>query len=134
MDSQNGGIALASGLAQSLAAVVPGAIVVRAAGDVVEVSSHLVEWTAASFVGQLLNQPGDRRALIETAAWNALNTVQDFVTEVFRQPWPCPLDPSASSGTMALPAVSLEESTLHMWYGERSTPSLQLRSIQVDGL
>jgi hypothetical protein len=89
---------------------------------------------AASFVGQLLDQSGDKRTLVETAAWNALNTVQDFVTEVIRQPWPRPLDPRASSSEIASPNVSLERSTLHLWYGDRITPSVQLRSIHVDWL
>jgi hypothetical protein len=48
-------------------------------------------------------------------------------------PWPIPLDASESSGTMALPAVALEERTLHMWYGERSGPTLKLQSIDVAG-
>ena len=128
------GAGLARELAGRLSVVVPESFAVSPSGDTVEVRSTRAPWVATSLVGHLLDQPMDTRTLVEIAAFNALDTVQDYVSEVLREPWPTLAGRGALSRTMALAGVAIDGDALHLWYGEREKPALSLASIKLTDL
>ncbi len=67
---------------------------------------------------------GDSPEGIASAAHALLNSVQDYVSEELREPWP----------SLALPEAVVEGSTLRMWFGDRSAPALAVSEIELTAL
>ena len=69
------------------------------------------------------NEDRDAGELAQLIAGNALESVQDAVSESFREPWP-----ELTRRVMALPGTRRDESYIYLWYG----PSERSAVISVD--
>ncbi len=104
---------LATLIADRLNAVVPETFTVSEANGVVGITSSKVWWGAQSHVATLADQPdGETSASLETAAWNALSAVLDYISEVEKEMWPGGADYGS-------PYVAVENGALRLWYGPR---------------
>jgi hypothetical protein len=122
----------AAALAERLALVLPSSFSAVARYGVIEMRSELVSWTAYGIVDWFVDEPDPLPDRFERAAWNVLNTAQDFVSEVTREPWPRAL--GAVRSEMAPPAAVVENRILKCWYGESVSPIVELPAIALDDL
>jgi hypothetical protein len=83
-------------------------------------------------VTNLVDQPGDRIELLQSAAWSALNTVQDFASEALQEPWPS--SPGRPRSYMPAAQALIEGDTLRLWYGDAHSATLMLPSIRLGTL
>ena len=120
-------------LAARLSAVVPPLISVQYRDGSVTVSANDISWSAGSAVRELVDQPCDLAKAIEIAAWNALDTIQDFVTEVLRTPWPSSDESLVKYGRSYLPPANavVEGNMLNLCFGEKSDPVMLLPGIRL---
>ena len=107
------GTRLATLIADRLNAVVPETFTVSAENGVVGITSSKVWWGGQSFVGVLAAQPnncetGGEYSALESAAWNALSAVQDYISEVEKEMWPGGADYGS-------PSVAVERGALRLW-------------------
>lgn len=112
----------ASALAQRVQSVVPEGFIVSAEGGWVRVSRG-DDWGTSTGVELVL---GDNNEGMAIAASAVLNSVQDYVSQELREPWPC--------GRFDLPEAVVEGSTLRMWFGDRSRPTLAVSEIDLTDL
>jgi hypothetical protein len=61
---------------------------------------------------------------IQRVAEALMSDVQDAIAEELRRPWP-------GDRTMPMPAAEIRGGQLHLWFGERDSPTLVLRPIQL---
>jgi hypothetical protein len=114
---------LAHALATRLVAVVPAGFSVVADGPEVAVASGA--WSVSIDVKALVEQEGDPNENVQSGAWAVLSTVQDFITEELRQPWPDGVVP------LPIPATAVEGARLRLWYGDEREPVLELPPISL---
>ena len=77
----------------------------------------------------IVNQDGDLRDNIVTAAIMVLSDVQDFVAESMTSPWP-----SASDGAvLPCPDAEWDGDSLTLFFGRPDAPALALQPILLDG-
>jgi hypothetical protein len=116
-------LTLAHALATRLVAVVPDGISVVADGSSVDVVS--AAWSVTVDLGSLVEQEGDPNQNAESGALAVLNTVQDFVTEELKRPWP------EGGAPLPVPAAAVEGGELRLWYGDEREPALRLPPIRL---
>jgi hypothetical protein len=114
------GNGFASALAEWVQSVVRDGFTVRAEEGWVRVSRGDDIGTSTG-VAEIM---GDSREGMASAASAVLNSVQDYVSEELREPWP----------SLDVPEVAVEDSTLRMWFGERSSPTLAVSDIDLTEL
>ena len=110
----------AQALADRVQAVVPDGFTVMAEDGAVRVS-HGDEYGTSTGVAEITGGIRERTAWAASAL---LSSVQDYVSEELRVPWP----------SLALPDAVLEGSRLIMWFGDRSNPVLTLAVIDLTAL
>lgn len=111
---------LATLLAARLCAVVPPSFDVRAVGSAVVVHDP-DGWNLTMDIGWIEEEDDDRTdiELAELVVGNALNHLQDAVSEAEKVPWP-PLAPGSMK--MAPYGTRADDTSIHLWFGrsERS--------------
>ena len=120
-------------LAGRLNAIVPDGFSVTAADGFVCVTSASspfhsgsgVEWHVEQHAGNPLDN-------ITVAARNALNAVQDFISEETRWPWPPA--PGRSRTYMAMPFATIRGGNLILGYGEADQLALTIEPIPLHAL
>lgn len=119
--------ALAQGLAEQLAPLLPEPLMLQAKGSVVRASCPNGLWTETR-LAPIVNQPGAVSEHLISAAHSVLSSMQDFVVLNTRSPWPVPEGGTGSTEGSYLhpPGVSIKENTLHLWYGGQSDPVVEL--------
>jgi hypothetical protein len=71
-----------------------------------------------------LIDPGNVDDLMQSAAWNVLSTVQDYISEELRDMWP--------TNPLPNPHTEVVGNELALWYGNQG--ELRLPSIPLDAL
>lgn len=122
-------IAFAALLAKRLQEVVPEGFIVKAEGDWVTVcAADDEDMTTSTGVGGIMR---DHEGDVESATWAVLSSVQDFVSEGLKEPWP---GARSVPRRFFQPEVAVEGSTLHMWFGDRNQPTLAVSDIDLTEL
>ena len=118
---------LAAMLASRLSRVVPSTLGVRAHGHRVDVFDGN-ECFPASAAAAIVDD-SDGRSLeekVEVASCAVLNGVQDAIAQALRAEWPV-----LPKGGMALPDARCDGPRLHLWFGERAAPVVELVPIEL---
>ena len=115
---------MAAALAERLDPIVPPPFRVRAEGNELIVD-HPTGWGLWMPLEWIEDENEDRAAgeLAELIAGNALDSVQDAVSESSREPWP-----ELTRRVMALPGTRRDDAHIYLWYG----PSEQSAVISID--
>jgi hypothetical protein len=120
-------------LANRLNAVVPNGFSVTAADGFVLVKLANKPFGSGSGVKSILEQrAGDPIANITLAAQNALNSVQDFISEETHWPWPPTVGRSRSY--MAMPWATIRDGNLFVGYGETDELTVAVEPIPLHAL
>jgi hypothetical protein len=125
---------LAAALAERLAEVVPERIQVSAADSTVTIRTE--ESIDSTDIETIVNQGGEFKNNIEAAALLILSDVQDFIAARWKSPWPLDSGEGKESGPPYLPYPKAEWSNDHLriFFGEASSPNLELRPITLEEL
>lgn len=118
------GAALASALADRLAAVLPPGFTARSDGADfhVDAPDGVGSMTSLAHLDADDVEPQD----YADAAWNVLSMVQDVVSETTTDPWPA----AAGSGSdLAEPSTSVDGSQIRLCFGAEDDPVLTLPPI-----
>ena len=127
------GTLLCRALANRLNAVVPSGFGVTAYDGVLWVGSKTHPLCSGSCVQSLVEQDaGSSEDRITSAAYNALNSVQDFISEELHWPWP-PTEGKAR-GYMAMPWAMLKDGKLLLGYGESNELTLVIEPIPLNAI
>src|SRR5687768_17594455 len=125
------GTLLCGALANRLNDVVPSGFCVTAYDGVLWVGSKMHPFSSGSCVQSLVEQDaGAREDHITLAAWNALSSVQDFISEELHWPWP--RTEGKSRGYMAMPWATLKDGKLLLGYGESNELTLVIEPIPLN--
>jgi hypothetical protein len=110
-------VRLAGEIAARLAPVAPPPFSVRAQDDELQIV-HPFGWSSYMPLDWLEDPSDDRSAaeLAELAVGNALNSLQDAVSESTREPWP-PVTPSGTPRELALYGTRCDGAQIVFWYG-----------------
>jgi hypothetical protein len=118
---------LVAELVDRLRDVVPEGFTVFAStsGSGVEISPTEPPFSGTiSYVEEIVEQPhGTFERNVQTAAYNALSSLQDLVVDETAAPWP------GAKNELPVPETAVEGGLLHLWYGDRDEPVLALRPI-----
>jgi hypothetical protein len=119
----------ASALAERVQSVVPQGFAVSAERGWVSVC-HDDDPGASTGVGSIVTSHGAGPEGLASAASAVLNSVQDYISEELRAPWPTvPGGPELTQ-----PEAVVEGSVLHMWFGDRHSPTLAVSDIDLTEL
>jgi hypothetical protein len=118
-------------LAERIAEVVPDTVQVSAANSTVTIGTD--ESVDATDIETIVSQDGEFKDNIEAAALLILSDVQDFIAAVSKSPWPFD---GGGSGPPYLPYPHAEWSNgyLRIFFGDASSPNLELRPIALEEL
>lgn len=128
------GIRLAQALAERLDAVVPRPITIAAEQGWVVVRDRQADsdWQRLG-VESVVDEPGQPWEHVGVAVWAVLNSVQDFVIQAAKRPWPARAGDQrrvAWGVDLALPGVAVEHDRIRLWYGDADRPVLELPAIR----
>jgi hypothetical protein len=125
------GLRLAQALAERLDAVVPRPITIAADQGWVVVRDRQTEWQRLG-VEPVVGDPGAPWEHAGVAVLAVLNSVQDFVVQTRKHPWPAPVagpQHPASGADLPMPGVRVEDDRVRLWYGDADQPVLELPAI-----
>lgn len=123
------GDSFAVALADRVQSVVPKGFTMVAEDGWVRVR-HGDDWGTSTGVATIMGD-GEGTA---NAAWAVLNSVQDYISEELREPWPAGAGGGTGPRRFFQPEAVVEGSVLRMWFGERSTPTLEVSEIDLSEL
>jgi len=119
----------ASLLAERVQSVVPQGFAVSAARGWVSVW-HDDDPGASTGVRSIVISHERRPEGLASAASAVLNSVQDYISEELRTPWPT----IPGGPTLTHPDAVVEGSVLRMWFGDRNSPVLAMGDIDLTEL
>jgi hypothetical protein len=122
------GTELAVSLAQRLGDVVPSHCIISAENGVLRIRLASTQSWVEIDIKALVDQSGERNQNVEAAAYSALNTVQDFVSEALAEPWPAD---QRGRSYMPLPHTAVDGDRLKLCYGDPKRPTVELPSISL---
>lgn len=123
---------LAEALVERLRPHIPSDVVLQPERGGVTVLVEGFAWLRQG-VEEILDQPGDPAFFLETAAWNVLSSIQDFVSEHRAEPWPR-WEWGADADPLPSPRAAVRSGALHLWYGNEDDPVLSLEPIRLKEL
>jgi hypothetical protein len=134
MRAQLLGIRLAQALAERLDAVVSRPITIAAEQGWVVVRDRQADadWQRLG-VESVVGEPGQPWEQVGVAVWAVLNSVQDFVVQAAKHPWPARAGGQrrlARGAALPLPGVAVEHDRIRLWYGDADRPVLELPAIR----
>jgi hypothetical protein len=120
---------LAQVLAERLDAVVPRPITVAADQDWVVVrDGQTPDWRRG--VEPTVGELGAAWEHVGMVVWTVLNSVQDFIIETNKHPWPPVAGKETAKGTdLPMPWVRVEDDRVRLGYGDPDQPALELPAI-----
>ena len=122
---------LAAALAARIAEVVPDTVQVSAAKSAVTMGTK--ESVDATDIETIVSQSGELKDNIEAAALLILSDIQDFIAARSKSPWPFASGEGAGS-YLPYPHAEWSNDHLRIFFGEASSPTLELRPITLGEL
>ena len=121
---------LATALAARIAEVVPDTVHVSAAKSTVTIAKE--ESADTTDIETIVSQNGEFKENIEAAALLILSDAQDFIAASSKSPWP--FDGEGTRSYLPYPHAEWSDDNLRIFFGEASSPTLELRPITLGEL